>query len=205
MAACLCSGREPGSAPGGAVTFFCFAKRKSPKKRRSQVCDPCAALRGRPAAGRLRRAPRNSLRAEAHRSNSHGESVNEARALRRTCHPATAPPQAQPQGVDSRQQPNSHTGRRCARPGTRSVARAACYLLSCAPGHRRPKKPWSSRPHCPATLCRNVCAVAGSESLGMDQNEVLVLLGGNVAKSRPSPPGFVTSSTWQSTRLCPTR
>ena len=101
--------------------------------------------------------------------------------------------------------PNSHTGRRCARPGTRSVARAACYLLSCAPGHRRPKKPWSSRPHCPATFCLNVCAVAGSESLGMDQNEVLVLLGGNVAKSRPSPPGLVTSSTWQSTRLCPTR
>ena len=27
----------PGCAPGGAVTFFCFAKRKLPKKRRAEV------------------------------------------------------------------------------------------------------------------------------------------------------------------------
>jgi hypothetical protein len=54
-------GREPGSAPGGAVTFFRFAERKSPKKGRPQVCDPCAALRGKPASGRLRGAPWNSL------------------------------------------------------------------------------------------------------------------------------------------------
>ena len=52
----------PGCAPGGAVTFFCFAKRKSPKKRRPTVCGPCATLRGKPASGRLRGAPWNSLR-----------------------------------------------------------------------------------------------------------------------------------------------
>ena len=40
----------------------------------------------------------------ARRSDSHGESVHEAWALRRPCHPATAPPQAQPAGVG---QPNS--------------------------------------------------------------------------------------------------
>ena len=47
------------------VTFFCFAKRKSPKKRRPPVCDPFALRRGKPAAGRLRGAPWNSLRCVA--------------------------------------------------------------------------------------------------------------------------------------------
>ena len=52
-------------SPGERVTFFCFAKRKSPKKRRPPVCDPCASLRGKPASGRLRGAPWNSLRCGA--------------------------------------------------------------------------------------------------------------------------------------------
>ncbi len=47
------------------VTFFCFAKRKSPKKRRPPVFDPCASLRGKPASCRLRGAPWNSLRCVA--------------------------------------------------------------------------------------------------------------------------------------------
>ena len=47
------------------VTFFCFAKRKSPKKRRPPVCDPFAVRRGKPASGRLRGAPWNSLRCGA--------------------------------------------------------------------------------------------------------------------------------------------
>jgi len=32
-----CGEALPGCAPGSAVTFFCFAKRKSPKKRRAEV------------------------------------------------------------------------------------------------------------------------------------------------------------------------
>ena len=51
-------GRE---SPGMRVTFFCFAKRKSPKKRRPPVCDPFAVRRGKPASCRLRGAPWNSL------------------------------------------------------------------------------------------------------------------------------------------------
>jgi hypothetical protein len=47
------------------VTFFCFAKRKSPKKRRPPVCDPFALRRGKPASVRLRGAPWNSLRCVA--------------------------------------------------------------------------------------------------------------------------------------------
>ena len=73
------------------VTFFCFAKRKSPKKRRPPVCDPCASLRGKPAACRLRGAPQNSLRAGALRSDNCGESVHEAWALRRPCSPRNRP------------------------------------------------------------------------------------------------------------------
>ena len=55
-------GRE---SPGVRVTFFCVAKRKSPKKRRPPVCDPFALRRGRPASCRLRGAPWNSLRCVA--------------------------------------------------------------------------------------------------------------------------------------------
>jgi hypothetical protein len=92
------------SRPGGRGPFLCFAKEKYPKERRPPVCDPFAVRRGKPASCRLRGAPQNSLRAGALRSNNCGESVHEARALRRACHPATAPPQAQPAGVG---QPNS--------------------------------------------------------------------------------------------------
>jgi hypothetical protein len=44
-AACLDSGREPGCAPGGAVTFSCLAKRKSPKRKRPYTLRPFASLR----------------------------------------------------------------------------------------------------------------------------------------------------------------
>ena len=52
---------EAGSRPGGRGTFLCFAKEKYPKERRPPVCDPFAVRRGKPAAGRLRGAPWNSL------------------------------------------------------------------------------------------------------------------------------------------------
>ena len=54
--------RRPGCAPGGAVPFFVSPK-KGTKERRPQVCDPSAALRGKPASRGLRGAPQNSLRA----------------------------------------------------------------------------------------------------------------------------------------------
>ncbi|PVY92633.1 hypothetical protein C8C95_3505 [Acidovorax sp. 99] len=117
---------EAGSRPGGRGTFLCFAKEKYPKERRPPVCDPCASLRGKPVAGRLRGAPWNSLCAGARRSDIHGESVHEAWALRRPCHPATAPPQAQPAGVDN-QTSNSRTATRAiAALGPAFAARGAC-------------------------------------------------------------------------------
>ena len=95
-----------GSRPGGRGTFFCFAKRKSPKKRRPPVCDPCAALRGNLRRGGcgVRRGTR--FAAAQRRSDNHGESEHEAWALRRPCHPATTPPQAQPAGGWTAEQPH---------------------------------------------------------------------------------------------------
>jgi hypothetical protein len=90
-------GGWPGCAPGGAVTFFCFAKRKSPKKRRPQS----ATLRREGA--NLRRGACGVRRgthcaAAQLRSDNPGESVDEACALRRACPPRKRPPQA-PEGV----------------------------------------------------------------------------------------------------------
>ena len=59
---CLIWGREPGCAPGGAVTFSCLAKRKSPKRRRPYCACPFAALRA-TCDARSGGAPQNSLRA----------------------------------------------------------------------------------------------------------------------------------------------
>ena len=105
-----------GTRPGGRPPFLLVQERR--QRTRPQVCDPCAALRGKPVSGRLRGVPQNSLRATrsvqttaanqftmharcALRSNNRGKSDNKAWALRRPCHPASTPPQAQPQGVDS--------------------------------------------------------------------------------------------------------
>ncbi len=116
-----CGSRE---SPGVRVTFFCFAKRKSPKKRRPPVCDPCASLRGKPAAGRLRGAPWNSLcAARAARTATASQSTKHGR-FDAHAHPATAPPQAQPAGDG---QPNSRTATwAIAALGSVSAARGAC-------------------------------------------------------------------------------
>ena len=145
-----CGGRE---SPGERVTFFCFAKRKSPKKRRPPVCDPFAERRGKPASCRLRGAPQNSLRAGALRSNNCGESVHEAWALRRPCHPPTAPPQAQPAGVGhpNSRTANIHSGHCCARHRL-----AGASATRCASWAERSKGPWGCLvPHSPLDAPRS--------------------------------------------------
>ena len=113
-------GRE---SPGRRVTFFRVAERKSPKKGRPPVCDPCASLRGKPASGRLRGAPQNSLRAC-------GAPLGQLRRVRSRSigAPTPMPPHNRPAaGAASRgwtaEQPNSHTGHCCARPHLRSAWR----------------------------------------------------------------------------------
>ena len=85
------------------VTFFCFAKRKSPKKRRPPVCDPCASLRGKPASCRLRGAPWNSLRCDA-ASFRHPRRVSSRGMGASTPMPTPQSPRRRrsQQGVDSR-------------------------------------------------------------------------------------------------------
>ena len=60
------------------VTFFCFAKRKSPKKRRPPVCDPFAALRGDLRRGGYGVRRRTHCAPLALRSNNCGELDHEA-------------------------------------------------------------------------------------------------------------------------------
>ena len=90
------------------VTFFCFAKRKSPKKRRPPVCDPCAALRGKPPSWRLRGAPWNSLcAARAARTATASQSTKHARCDARA---TPQPPRRRrsQQGWDSRTSQQPH-------------------------------------------------------------------------------------------------
>ena len=100
-------------APAGEALFFASPKKSTQKKGDPQSATPsrCEGANLRRGGCGVRRGTR--FAAAQRRSDSHGESDHEARALRRACHPATAPPQAQPAGGEH---PNSHSGRRCARP-----------------------------------------------------------------------------------------
>ena len=69
----------------------------------------------------------------ARRSDNHGESDHEACARRRACHPANAPPQAQPEGGG---QPNSPTAKQPHGPLLRSAQSAQRVAL--APGRCGP-------------------------------------------------------------------
>ena len=127
------------------VTFFCFAKRKSPKKRRPPVCDPCAALRGKPAAVRLRGAPWNSLCCCA-------APLGQPRRVRSrsTRAPTRVPPHNRPAaGAASRgwtaEHPNIRSGRRCARPGNNCAQREALAPAKWGRAQRRPE--WMFAPH----------------------------------------------------------
>jgi hypothetical protein len=110
------------------VTFFRVAERKSPKKGRPPVCDPFAVRRGKPASGRLRGAPWNSLcAARAARTTTASQSTQHARSDAHA-HPATAPPQAQPAGggQPNSQQPNSPAGLCFARPPLAGASASRC-------------------------------------------------------------------------------
>ena len=116
-------GRE---SPGVRVTFFRVAERKSPKKGRPPVCDPFAALRGKPASVRLRGAPQNSLRAcGAPFGQPRRARARSMRAPTRMLTPQPPRRRRSQQGWGSRtsEQPNCPSGHRCARPCRRSAWR----------------------------------------------------------------------------------
>ncbi|PIF25209.1 hypothetical protein CLU88_0025 [Acidovorax sp. 56] len=111
-----CAWVEGGSrvvAPAGDSLFFASPPGGRPKKSKQKKGDPKSATPALRFGANLRRSGcgvrrRTHCAPAAHRSNSCGKSVHEARALRRACHPATAPAQAQPQGVDSRAAEQPH-------------------------------------------------------------------------------------------------
>ena len=75
----------------------------------------------------------------ARRSDNHGESDDEACARRRACHPANAPPQAQPEGGG---QPNSPTAQQPHGPLLRSAPMGAGALRRAAPGRAQRWPVW---------------------------------------------------------------
>src|SRR3989344_1827279 len=95
--ACVeCGGRVV--APAGDSLFFASPKKSKQKKGDPQSATPslCEGANLRRGGCGVRRGTR--FAPAARRSDNHGESVHEAWALRRPCHPTTAPPQAQPAG-----------------------------------------------------------------------------------------------------------
>ena len=113
--------------------FFASPKKSTQKKGDPAVCDPFALLRGKPAAGRLRGAPWNSLcAARAARTTTASQLTRHAR-FDAHAHPATAPPQAQPDGGG---QLNSQTAKQPHGPLLRSAQSAQRAAL--APGRCGP-------------------------------------------------------------------
>ena len=120
--ACVKGGSRVIAPAGDSLSFA------SPKESKQRKGDPQSATPSLRYGVNLRRCG-CGVRCGTHcaawqlRSDSRSGSVHEARALRRACHPATAPPQAQPAGGG---QPNSRTATRAiAALGSVSAARGA--------------------------------------------------------------------------------
>ena len=123
---CFCGGREPGCAPGGAPSFL-VSPRKVGKRRRPYCLRPLRCATGQPGVLGCGVRRVTHCAPAALRSDKRGESVHEACARGRACHPASTPPQAQP-----------------ARGGERTASRAiaalglACQREALAPAKTRP-------------------------------------------------------------------
>ena len=113
-------GRE---SPGVRVTFFRVAERKSPKKGRPYWLRPLRFATGQPGVLSHEVHRRTRCAPAALRSNNCGESVHEACALRRACHPAPCAPQAHPEGNPGSGHPHGPL-LRCAALGPVSRAQA---------------------------------------------------------------------------------
>ena len=128
-------------AHGALVCCFAtFSSTKSKQKKGDPaVCDPCGANLRRGVCG-VRRI--THFAAAQLRSDKRGESDHEACARRRPCHPANAPPQAQPEGGG---QPKSPTAKQPHGPLLR-LAQSA-HRAGLAPGRCGPSE---------ATACMDV-------------------------------------------------
>ena len=109
---------EAGLSPRQATSFSLLRQRKGSKRKATHSQRPLRVATGQSCVVAVAGCAVELALRCARRSDNHGESVDEACALRRACHPETAPTQAPPDGGDAEhsQQPtaNSHTGHRCA-------------------------------------------------------------------------------------------
>ncbi|MDR6766695.1 hypothetical protein J2W88_001960 [Acidovorax delafieldii] len=126
----LVLGAGAGLSPRRARYFSLLRQRKVPKRKATPSLRPLRCAKGQTCVESVAGCAVELALRCARRSDSHGESVHEARALRRACHPATAPPQAQPAGVgqpniQTAEQPNSRTAEQ---PNSRTAIRAIAAL-----------------------------------------------------------------------------
>ncbi|RQO83683.1 hypothetical protein DBV10_01870 [Acidovorax sp. FJL06] len=123
-----------GLSPRQATHFSLLRQRKVSKRKATPSLRPLRGAKGQTCGASVAGCAVELAMRCARRSDNHGESVHEAWALRRPCHPATAPPQAQPAGGG---QPNIPTGLCFARPRLRSA-----WRLRSREGAERSDGPW---------------------------------------------------------------
>ncbi len=157
--ACAQGGSRVVAPAGDSLSFA------SPKERRPPVCDPFAALRGKPAAGRLRGAPWNSLcAARAARTATASQSTRHGR-FDAHAHPTTAPPQAQPAGGWAAEQPRGPLLRSAPPRGRKRHALRR-------PGRAKQWPVWMSAPRVPFRMRRGAQRPADQGSRLSERNAV---------------------------------
>ncbi|PJI96157.1 hypothetical protein CLU85_0898 [Acidovorax sp. 69] len=168
---------EAGLSPRRASDFLLLRQKKVTKEKATPSLRPLRCATGRPAAGRLRGAPWNSLcAARAARTTTASQFTRHARSDARA-HPATAPPQAQPAGVGSptakqpdsqtAKQPDIHSGHRFARPRLRSAKR----LRPRVRGRAKQWPAWMSAPRVPFRMRRGAQGPADQGSRLSERSE----------------------------------
>ena len=123
-----------GSRPGGRGTCSLLRQRKVPKRKatlQSATPSRCYGANLRRGVCGVRRI--THFAAAQLRSDKRGESDNEACARRRPCHPANAPPQAQPEGGGQPKSPTAKQPHGALLRSARSAQRVALAPGRCGP------------------------------------------------------------------------
>jgi len=95
-----------GSSPRRASDFLLLRQKKVTKEKATPSLRPLRCATGQTCGGAVARCAVELTSRCALRSDNYSESEHEAWALRRPCHPATAPPQAQPEGMGEQYGPS---------------------------------------------------------------------------------------------------
>ena len=119
-----------GLSPRRARYFSLLRQRKVPKRKATPSLRPLRGAKGQTCVESVAgcAVELTALRCSFVQTSTASQFTKHARFDART-HPATAPPQAQPAGggqpnIQTTEQPNSHSGHRCARLGLRSAWRS---------------------------------------------------------------------------------